>query len=494
MVVPALLFLAINAGGDGAGGWGIVMATDIAFVLGALSLMGPGVPPQVRVFLLTLAIVDDIGAIVVIAVFYSEGIDLVALAVAAGTLVVIAGVARAGVARGLVYVVAGLVLWVAMYESGVHPTIAGVLLGLLTPVHAPRRTAIERASVLTRSFRQDPTAAQARSAILGVRAAISPNERWQELLHPWTGYVVVPIFALANAGVAFSSDALGRALRSPLTIGVVVGLVLGKTLGISLASWLAVRLRLGVLPRGVTSRHVLASGVLAGIGFTVSLFVTELAFQSETLQDEAKAGVLAASVIAAGAGWVVFRWAGSGRPREATSPTRLDPPVDRAHDHIRGRVDAPLSLVEYADAECPFCGAATGAVEELRSRYGDRLQYVYRHLPLDDVHPHARLAAEAMEAAGAQGRFWEMHDRLFAEPDRLELDDLVGHAQALGIDVERFLEALRDRVHEAATDADVDSAERSGVTGTPTFFANGERLQGPHDVRALAEALDRVAT
>jgi Na+:H+ antiporter, NhaA family len=492
MVVPALLYVAINAGGEGAHGWGIVMATDIAFVLGALALMGPGLPSQVRVFLLTLAIVDDIGAIVVIAIFYSEGIDLVALAAAGGIVVAIGLLGRVRVWRGPAYFVAGLALWVAMVESGVHPTIAGVLLGLLTPVHPPRRTEIERATVLTRSFRQDPSPAQARSAMLGVGAAISPNERLQALLHPWTSYVVVPLFALANAGVPLGSDAISRAVSSPITIGIVVGLVAGKTIGIALASFLAVRLGLGTLPRGVTMRHVLGAAALAGIGFTVSLFVTDLAFDDEVLRDEAKVGVLAASVLAAALGWLLFRLSGSGDAADGGAAVRLDPPVDRAHDHIRGPLAAPLSLVEYGDAECPFCGDATGVVAELRERYGDRLQYVFRHLPLEDLHPQARLAAEAMEAAGAQGRFWEMHDRVFAEPDRLKLDDLVGHAQALGMDAERFLEALRDDVHEAAIDADIDSAERSGVSGTPTFFVNGERVRGPHTAEALAEALDRV--
>jgi Na+/H+ antiporter NhaA len=489
MVVPALLYLAVNAGGEGANGWGIVMATDIAFVLGALSLM-PSVPPQVRVFLLTLAIVDDIGAIAVIAVFYTDDIDLLALVIAVGILVGIGLLRRVRVWRGPGYFIAGLALWIAMHESGVHPTIAGVALGLLTAVHPPRRSAVERATVLTRSFRQDPSPAQARSAMLGVNAAISPNERLQEALHPWTGYVIVPLFALANAGVALGDGALERALSSPITIGVVIGLVAGKALGISASSLLAVRLRLGALPRGMGRRHALGAGTLAGIGFTVSLFVADLAFEDQALKDEAKVGVLAASILAAALGWVAFRLAGDEPHAEA--PTRLDPPVDRAHDHIRGPLDAPLSLVEYGDAECPFCGAATGAIRELRERYGDRLQYVFRHLPLRDEHPRAQLAAEAMEAAGAQGRFWEMHDRLLAEQDRLELDDLVGHAQAIGLDAERFLEALRDGVHEAAIEADVESAERSGVAGTPTFFVNGRRHAGAHDATALGEALDRV--
>jgi Na+/H+ antiporter NhaA len=491
MAVPAVLYLAINAGGEGAHGWGVVMATDIAFVMGALALMGPACPPQVRVFLLTLAIVDDIGAITIIALFYSESIDLAALASAMGILAAIGLVRRVRVWRGPGYFVAGLALWIAMHESGVHPTIAGVALGMLTAVYPPKRTAVERAQVLARSFRQDPSPAQARSAMLGVNAAISPNERLQEALHPWTSYVIVPLFALANAGVPLGADAIERAVRSPITIGVVVGLVAGKAAGISLSSLLAVRLGVGALPRGVEPRHLLGAAALAGIGFTVSLFIADLAFGDEALRDEAKIGVLVASALAAALGWIGFRVAARGY-EPASMPTRLDPPVDRAHDHIRGRVDGPLSLVEYGDVECPFCGTATGVVEDLRARYGDRLQYVFRHLPLEDKHPHARLAAEALEAAGVQGRFWEMHDRLFAEQDRLEVDDLIGHAQALGMDAERFLEALRDGVHEAAIEADVESAERSGVTGTPTFFVNGERHTGPHDAGALAEALDRV--
>jgi Na+/H+ antiporter NhaA len=492
MAVPAVLYFAVNAGGEGAHGWGIVMATDIAFVLGALSLM-PRVPPQVRVFLLTLAIVDDIGAIAVIAVFYTDDIDLLALAIAVGILVVIGLLRRVRVWRGPAYLVAGLALWVAMHESGVHPTIAGVALGLLTAVYPPKRSAVERATVLTRSFRQDPSPTQARSAMLGVNAAISPNERLQEALHPWTGYVIVPLFALANAGVPLDGEAIERALSSPITLGVVFGLVAGKAAGITLSSLLAVRLGVGSLPHGVERRHVLGAATLAGIGFTVSLFITELAFEDEALRDEAKVGVLAASLLAAALGWAAFRIAGRGATAAELERTRLDPPVDRSHDHIRGREDAPLSLVEYGDVECPFCGTATGVVAELRERFGDRLQYVFRHLPVEEMHPNARLGAEALEAAGAQGRFWEMHDRLFAEQDRLQLDDLVGHAQALGMDAERFLEALRDGVHEAAIAADAESAERSGVTGTPTFFVNGERHTGPHDAEALGRALARVA-
>jgi NhaA family Na+:H+ antiporter len=490
MAVPALVFLAFNAGGEAARGWGIVMATDIAFVLGALALLGPRCPSQVRVFLLTLAIVDDIGAITVIAIFYTESIDLVALAAAGGVLAIIGLVRRLRVWRGPAYFVAGLALWVAMHESGVHPTIAGVLLGLLTAVFAPQRAAVERASALTRSFRQAPSPQLARSAMLGVNEAVSPNERLQEALHPYTSYVIVPLFALANAGVVLDGDALERALGSSLTLGVVAGLVLGKAAGISFASLLAVRLGAGELPRGVGRTQLAGAAALAGIGFTVSLFVTDLAFTDPALQAEAKVGILVASATAALLGWALFRLAARrGDGTEPARPTRLDPPVDLAHDHVRGPLDAPLTLVEYGDFECPFCGDATGSIQELRARLGDELRYVFRHLPLRERHPNAELAAEAVEAAGAQGRFWEMHDRLFAHQDRLEFDDLLGHAQALGLDVERIAEALTQRTYEPHIEVDLASAERSGVRGTPTFFVGEERHTGPYDAESLARAL-----
>ena len=267
MAVPAAIYVALSPGGEAARGWGIVMATDIAFVLGALALLGRGAPPALRVFLLTLAIVDDIGAIAVIAVFYTEGIDLVALALAAAFLAAFAAVGRVPIPRGPAYLVAGLGAWIAVAASGVHPTIAGVALGLLAP----------------------------------------SGERLQAALRPWTALVIVPLFALANAGVPLGGDALERAARSPVTLGIVVGLVAGKAAGISFASLGAVRLGGGSLPRGMGTGGLLGASALAGIGFTVSLFVTGLAFEDPRLQEEAKVGVLAASVLAAALGWLVLR-------------------------------------------------------------------------------------------------------------------------------------------------------------------------------------------
>ncbi|MFQ1002136.1 Na+/H+ antiporter NhaA [Modestobacter sp. SSW1-42] len=490
LALPAAIYLAFNAGGPGAHGWGIPIATDTAFLLGALALAGPRATTQLRVFLLSLSVVDDIGALTVIAVFYSEDVDLTALAIAALCILAFSLLARLQVWRGPAYFAVGTAMWLAMNASGVHATIGAVVLGLLVSAYPPRRAEVESAGVLARAFRQSPQVSLARQAKLSVERAISPNERIGALLVPWSGYVVVPVFALANAGVHVSGDLLQRAATSPVTLGVFAALVVGKLVGVGGAATLAVRLRLGALPPGVGLGSVWGGAALSGLGFTVSLFVADLAFPDTDLRDEAMVGILAAAVVAAALGLGWFRWLARRDPVEQpTGPTRLDPPVDPARDHVRGRPDAPLELVEYGDVECPFCGRATGVVEELRQRFGDDLRYVFRHLPLPDVHPHAELAAEAVEAAGAQGAFWAMHDRLFAHQDQLEAGELLDHAAALGLDLGRFAQDLGDGAFAARVREDVASAEASGVAGTPTFFVNGVRHEGPTVTDALAAAL-----
>ena len=490
LALPAVIYLGINPDGEAARGWGVVMATDTAFVLGALALVGPVFSTQLRVFLLSLAVVDDIGALAAIAVFYSEGISLPALAGAAGCVLAIFALGRLHVWRGPAYFAVGAALWVAMVESGVHPTLGGVVLGLLISVYPPRPEEVQRAGALARAFGESPLPELARSAKLSVERAVSPNERLQELLHPWTSFFVVPIFALANAGVVVDADLIERAAGSPITYGVVAGLVLGKFVGVGLASALAVRLGLGRLPGGLRTIDVWGGAALAGIGFTISLFVVDLAFESQTLQDEARVGVLSASLLAALAGWAIFRLERMlARDTEAAPVTELDAPVDPRRDHIRGPADAPLTLVEYGDFQCPFCGRVTGVVAALRDRFGDDLRYAFRHLPLPDVHPDAELAAEAAEAAAAQGAFWEMHDRLFAHQDQLEPTDLLGYATELGLDVERFSRELGTGVHAERVRTDASSAQASGADGTPTFFVNGRRQLGRYDADTLAAAL-----
>jgi NhaA family Na+:H+ antiporter len=313
MVVPALVFLAFNLGGEGAGGWGIPMATDVAFALGVLALLGSRIPAELKVLLLGLAIVDDIGAIIVIAAFYSDGLQGEWLAAAAGGLLLVAVLRHVKVRYVPVYVVIGLGIWLATFESGVHATIAGVALGLLAPARAflPEIDADRIAGEL--SADEAVTAAEVRDIAFRVRESIPVTERLQDLLHPWTSYLIVPVFALANAGVAISADDLRDAASSPVTIGVMLGLVLGKLVGVAGAIVLVVHLRIGRLPDGVTNRHVMGMAATAGIGFTVSIFVTGLAFDDPNLVDQATIGVLAASVLAATLGSIILTGGRSNR-------------------------------------------------------------------------------------------------------------------------------------------------------------------------------------
>ncbi len=489
MIVPALLYLLVNPSGDTANGWAIVIGTDTAFLLGALAVVGPRVSTQLRVFLLTMTVIDDLIAVGVIALVYTDDVHLGALLIAAAALGAIGLFGMLGAWRILFYAPLGLVLWLATVEAGVHPSFASMAAGLLVPAHLPRRVDVAVVARLFRAFQQAPTAAVGSAARTGLQRAVSVNERLQILIHPWTAFVIVPVFAFANAGVDLRGGLLGEALRSSLTWGVIVGLVAGKLLGIGLAALGAVRLRLGSLPSGVGPGQALGGAALSGIGFTVSLLIAGLAFDDQTLRDEATVGVLIAAFLSVATGWVVFRLAALRGERTASLPLVLDRPVNIDDDHIRGRFDARLTLVEYSDFECPFCGTPTGVVRELREHLGDRLRYVFRHLPLHEEHPHAQLAAEAAEAAGTQGRFWEMHDLLFEHHDQLEYEDLLGYAGALRLDVEEFARALGEGTHTSRVEADILSAERSGARRTPTFFIGERRYLGSWDAESLLGAL-----
>jgi Na+/H+ antiporter NhaA len=499
MAVPALIYASFNAGTEAVHGWGIVMATDTAFALGVLALVGRRWPLRLRVFVLTLVVVDDVGALLVIALAYTEDLALVPLLLAAAVFAAVVALRAAGVRHGAPYFLLGVALWLALLQGGVHPTIAGVAMGLLATAYPPTRSDLQRAASLWRAFREQPTSRYARTASRGVSLAISPNERLQQVYHPWTSFLIVPVFALANAGVALDGELLERAASSPITLGIVAGLVVGKLVGITGASWLATRRWLGGFPLTVAWPPLIGAATVAGIGFTVSLFIAELSFEGDVLA-EAKIGILAASTIAAGLGWAVFRLMArlptrlrdGGRAQPAEPLVDLAAPVDPERDHIRGPADAPVTLVEYGDFECPYCGQAEPVIRELLAEFGKELRYVFRHLPLEDVHEHAELAAEAAEAAGAQGRFWEMHDLLFRNQDALTEQDLIGYAEQLGLNIEYFEVKLRKRKYAPRVAQDVESADLSGVAGTPTFFANGRRHHGAFDLAELT-ALVRSA-
>lgn len=306
MVVPALLYVALNLGGDGIAGWGIPMATDVAFALGVLALLGNRVPGELKVLLLGLAIVDDIGVIIVIAAFYSDGLDARWLAAATAGLLLTALLRRARVRYLPIYGIVGVGIWFATFESGVHATVAGVILGLLAPARAflPEGDVHQIADIP--STDHQVTATEVRGLSFRLRESIPVTERLQDFLHPWTSYVIVPMFALANAGVTVSGVTLNNAVSSPVTIGVVIGLVIGKLVGVAGAITLASRLGIGQLPDGISIRHIVGMAGIAGIGFTVSIFVAGIAFADPAATDQAKIGVLVASALAAVVGSIIL--------------------------------------------------------------------------------------------------------------------------------------------------------------------------------------------
>jgi Na+/H+ antiporter NhaA len=498
MAVPIGIYLAANAGRAGAHGWGTAMSTDTAFALGMLALVGPRFPDRLRAFMLTVVVIDDVVALVVIATVYSEHVAITALLVAMGIVGGILVVRAAGVGTGLVYLALGIAAWVALFKSGVDPIVIGLVMGLLTYAYPAARADLERATDLFRLFREQPTPELERTARVGLRSAISPNERLQQLYHPWTSYVIVPLFALANAGIAISGSFLSHAYTSPVTLGILFGYVAGKPIGITGTAWLVTKLSRGRLRPPVGWASVAGAGAVAGIGFTISLLIATHAFHGVQLE-EAKLGVFTAALCASLLTWLVFR-ATAMLPRRlrirallGTSDAIVDlaEPVDSERDHVRGPAEAPVTLVEYGDFECPYCGRAEPAVRELLKEFGD-VRYVWRNLPLTDVHPHAQAAAEAAEAAAEQGAFWEMHDRMLDHQDELTTSDLIRHAEELGLDVQRFENDLRQRVGAQHIAEDVDSADLSGVSGTPTFFINDRRHYGAYDVGSLSDAV-RIA-
>ena len=495
MVVPIAIFLAINAAGAPHGAWGTAMSTDTAFALGMLALVGSRYPTSLRAFILTVAVVDDLVALVVIAVAFTTTVHAVALAIGVTVFVLILILRNRGVHNGGPYLLLGIIAWVAFLKSGIDPIVVGLAMGLLTIAYPAAREDLERATDLFRVFREQPTSELQQSARAGLRSAISPNERWQQMFHPFTSYVVVPLFALANAGFVVSGSFLTHAYGSAITLGIIAAYMVGKPIGVTGAAALVTKLSRGRVRPPVGWVSVLGGGAVAGIGFTVSLLIASLAFTGEHLA-EAKLGVLTTLVAGPAVSWaiicVTYRLPKKTKVRlligRGETIIDLTPEVDPERDHIRGPAEADVTLVEYGDLECPYCGQAENVIRELLTDFGD-LRYVWRHLPLNDVHPHAQLAAEASEAAGAQGKFWEMHDLMLAHQEALTLKAIFGYAQELELDMDRFKEHLRRRKGAPRIAEDVESADMSGVSGTPSFFINGHRHQDAYDIETLSKAV-----
>ena len=489
MILPAAVFLLFNPSGDNMHAWGVVISTDTAFVIGALAVLGPKYPARLRTFLLTLAIVDDVGALLVIAVFYSERVRMAPLLVALALIVLIRLVGYLPVARVPGYAVGGFALWLTLFRAGVHPTLAGVAVALLITVFTPERERVERAVELIRAFRQSPNSEYARAATRSLRDTLSINERLRTAFTPLVSFGVLPLFALANAGVRLDHEALFAAVRSQLTWGIVAALVVGKLVGITGATALVRAMGFGQLAPGLTLRRLAGGAALCGIGFTIALFIVDLSITDPLRQDQARVGVLAASVIAFALGWAIFRVTDRLWPPKPVG-LKLIRAVDPERDHIRGEPDAPLTLVEYGDFECPFCSRATGSIDEVRHYFGAELRYVWRHLPLERVHPHAWGAAWASEAAGMQGKFFEMTQTMFTNQNDLEWPDIYRYANNLGLDLEKFNDDVHSSWVRHRVEDDALDAEAMDLNSTPTFFVNGKRHKGPFDAATLIRALE----
>ncbi|NEB92767.1 Na+/H+ antiporter NhaA [Streptomyces bauhiniae] len=495
MAVPVCVFLAFNAGQPSAHGWGTAMSTDTAFALGVLAVLGRRMPQGLRVFILVISVVDDFLALGAIAVAYSARIAWTPLFVALALLCVVLVARSLKVRRGLVYALLAAGAWLALLESGVDPVVVGLAMGLLTYAGPASRSDLEHASGLFRLFREQPTPELERSLREGIASALSPNERLQRLYHPWSSYVVVPLFAVANAGIPVSAALLSHAVASPVTLGVFFGFVLGKPVGIVGAAAAVTWLTRGRVQPPAGWGAVVVGGALSGAGFTVSLLIAARAFHGAELE-EAKVGVLGAIVAS-----FVLSWALTGAigrlPRRARlralvgraeGIVDLAVPVDPDRDHIRGPRSGPVTVVEYGDYECTYCGRAEPVIRHLLGSFAD-VRYVWRHLPLTDVHEHAQLAAEAAEAAALQEGYWPMHDLLLTHQGSLQLADLRRYAEEIGLDTERFEQDVRARAGAARVAEDVESADISGVAGTPTFFVNGLRHHGAYDVGSLSAAV-----
>lgn len=319
MLIPAAIYVAFNSSGEGKAGWGIPMATDIAFALGVLSLLGKRIPPALTVFLAALAIADDMGAVMVIAIFYTSEISLLALAIGLAALIAAGLLNRAGVRHPGIYAVVGVICWIAVLKSGIHATVAGVLMAMAIPartristrgfVNNGRKLLDEYEKSAQASDSAIPSLQQntvARTLEIHCEQVQTPLQRLERGLHGWVGFFIMPIFALANAGIIFDGN-FAEALTHPVTFGVAFGLIIGKPIGITLLSWLAIRFGWGAMPDGVTWQHVYGAAWLGGIGFTMSLFVGGLAFGESPLMTMAKVGILAASIICGVVGWLLLR-------------------------------------------------------------------------------------------------------------------------------------------------------------------------------------------
>ncbi|MFD0556486.1 Na+/H+ antiporter NhaA [Stackebrandtia endophytica] len=486
LIVPAAVFFLFTAGTAGAVVWGAVISTDTAFALGMLALVGPRNAPRLRVFLLTLAVVDDVGALSVIAIFYTDHLNLFALGGVAVGLGVIWLLQRNDVGRVTPYLAVGIVTWLAMYASGVHATLAGVLIALLIPVYPTSSRDVEAASRVVHLFRQAPVPKAARIARHSISQSISLNQRLGELLPPYVNFLIVPLFALANAGVILSGDMLSAAMTSYLTWGIVAGLVLGKLVGITFATELVQRLVPAARAPGLDLPRVAGIAALAGMGFTISLLVVDIGLTDPQLRDEARMGVLLASFIALGVAWLIFKVSSWLKPLPLPTGIKLQRGIDGSRDHMTGPAKATSSIVVYTAMSSAYRNRTAEAIAEVKTHLGDKVNVVYRHHTDTD---EELTMAIMLEAAGAQRKFWELHDAIIARRAPVGDEDLVDLAEEAGLHTARFLHDVNTYAHLARVDDDNLDAQAAGLPDSPVLYLDGVRLKGPANSWHIATVL-----
>lgn len=496
LVVPAGVYLLVAGGSNGAHAWGSVISTDTAFALGMLALIGPKRAPRLRLFLLAFAVIDDVGALLVIAVFYSSSIDLVALGLAALGLVAVWLLAQRGVWRVPPYLALGVAIWYALYRSGVHATLAGVLIALLMPVYSVRSRDVDGAVEVASLYRQAPAPATAAALREALSYSMPLNQRLSFLLPPYVNYVVVPLFALANAGVALSGQTIGAALSSRITWAVITGLVLGKLVGVSLGAGIVLHLVPSSRLPGLDMFRIMGLGALSGMGFTISLLVVGLALNDEASRDQARIGVLCASLLALVLAAVIFRLGDRYFPLPKAKGETMCRPLDRETDLIVGSPDAPNVLVNYADMayeERWRLMEALQAIEPLVA--SGELLMAMRHKVTG---PDSLLAALALEAAwneqktsaSGQELAFPLHDAIANLRGRVTEKSITRAAHDTGLDAH----AMWERIGSAVDEPKVlrDSLEVDGLTeepGEPVIYLNGKRLHGLFNRWTLSEAI-----
>ncbi|MDG4820121.1 Na+/H+ antiporter NhaA [Micromonospora sp. WMMD956] len=488
LVIPALIYVGVTSGTDTVGGWGIVVSTDTAFVLGILALIGRVMPPQLRIFLVTLAVADDVGALGVIAFAYTDHFSPLPLLIAVGGLTMIAMMRFVGVWRGGLYLLPSIVVWAGFFLSGVHATLAGVAIALLLPIFPTRSDDLRRAQDHVRAFHMSPTASYARTANNSLARAVSINERAHRALTPYVTWLILPIFALANAGVRVTRESLVDAFTSRLTWGIIVGLVVGKIIAISVSTWIVTRIRPDALGPAVRMPHVIGVSMLAGMGFTISLFVTELAFDDPVDVSRGQIGVIAATVLAATLGTVAFAVMSARERRRSPHRSRLVRALDPARDPVLGDLSsAVVTVVEYGNYATPYSSAAGEMRREMEGRFGSEVAYAFRHLPLEQ--PLGRSAAIANEAAALQGRFWEMRDELIREAPIENERQIRRAAASAGLNLRRFERDWGDAARAQRVDEDLVDAEAMHLHQAPTYFIDNMRYEGSIDADSVNAAV-----